>query len=95
MVKKLKDLGIIKHHHPRLPSSLSTVYRTFSWPKPHGKNSGLYKLGHGEKSVVWYWEFDMKRRYFHEFGTANFEGAMRIYEKNKFEMWEDSWEPRS
>ena len=36
------------------------------------RNSGLYKLGHGEKSVIWYWEFDVKERYFHQFNTIDF-----------------------
>jgi hypothetical protein len=43
--------------------------------------------------VVWYWEFDMEKKYFHEFQTLNFPEAMKIYEKSKFEMWDDSWQP--
>jgi len=50
-------------------------------------NSGLYKVGHGEKSVVWYWEFDVNKRYFHQFKTIDYEAAVEFYEANKFTMW--------
>lgn len=93
MVKKFEDLNIIKPHHPRLPSPLASIPNVFSRRKSYGKRSGLYKLGHGEKSVIWYWEFDTKKRYFHEFQALNFTEAMEIYEKHKFEMWEESWVP--
>jgi hypothetical protein len=93
MVKTLEALKIIKPHHPKIPSALASILYTFSRRKPYGKNSGLYKLGHGEKSVVWYWEFDTWNRYFHEFQTVDFTEAMKIYEKSKFDMWYRSWRP--
>jgi len=53
------------------------------------RNSGLYKLGHGEKSVIWYWKFDVKKRYFHQFKTIDYAAAFKFYEANKFTMWEE------
>jgi len=53
------------------------------------RNSGLYKLGHGEKSVIWYWEFDVKKQYFHQFKTIDYAAAAEFYEANKLMMW---WE---
>ena len=54
------------------------------------RNSGLYKLGHGEKSVIWYWEFDVEKRYFHQFKTIDYVAAAEFYEANKLMMrWED------
>jgi hypothetical protein len=41
--------------------------------------------------VIWYWEFDTEKRYFHEFRTVDYTKAMRIYEKSKFEMWDEPW----
>ena len=51
------------------------------------RNSGLYKLGHGEKSVIWYWEFDVNEQYFHQFKTIDCAAAVEFYEANKFTMW--------
>jgi hypothetical protein len=95
MVKKLEGLNVIKPHHPQLPSALASIPRAFSRRKPYGKSSGLYKMGHGEKSVVWYWEFDTEKRYFHQFQTVKFTEAMEIYDKSKFDMWDESWEAPS
>jgi hypothetical protein len=95
MVKKLEDLNVTKPHCPQLPSALASTPHAYSRRKPHGKSSGLYDLGHGEKSVVWYWEFDTEKRYFHECQTVNFTEAMKIYEKSKFDMWNKSWRPPS
>jgi len=51
------------------------------------RNSGLYKLGHGGKSIIWYWEFDMEKRYFHQFKTIDYAAAVQFYEASKFTMW--------
>jgi hypothetical protein len=90
MVKKLEDLQVIKRHHLQLPSALASTSHTFQVQKP---TSGLYELGHGVKSVVWYWEFDTEKRYFHQFRTVDFTDftkTMKIYE-SKFRMWEMGW----
>jgi len=52
------------------------------------RNSGLYKFGHGEKSVIWYWEFDVDKRYFHQFKTIYYAAAVDFYKANKFTMWD-------
>jgi len=51
-------------------------------------NSGLYKCGHGEKSIIWYWEFDVEKRYFHQFNTIDYAAAVEFYEDNKFTIWD-------
>lgn len=89
VVERLKNLGIIKPYHPRLPSTFASLSNTYSRLK-RGKHSGLYELGSGERSVIWYWECDVKERYFHDFQTLNYEDAMRIYEAGKFDMWDGS-----
>ena len=61
---------------------------TFSRRKSVKRNSGIYKLGHGEKSVIWYWEFDVEKRYFHQFKTINYAAAADFYKANKFMMWD-------
>ncbi|KXN85501.1 hypothetical protein AN958_11239 [Leucoagaricus sp. SymC.cos] len=90
MVQKLEKLGVIKPYHPNLPSTLASIPLMFSRLK-HAKCSGRYKLGHSDKAVYWYWEFDIEEGYFHEFRALDFAKAMRIYEKEKFAMWDEDW----
>ncbi|KXN80587.1 hypothetical protein AN958_10408 [Leucoagaricus sp. SymC.cos] len=90
MVQKLEKLGVIKPYHPNLPSTLASIPQMFSRLK-HAQCSGRYKLGRGDKTVYWYWEFDMEEGYFHEFRALDFAKAMRIYEKEKFAMWDEDW----
>jgi hypothetical protein len=94
-VKKLEDIKVVKFYHTQLPSAPASPPHTFPGRKPYGKTSGLYELGHGDRSVMWYWEFDTANRYFHEFRTVNFPEVMKIYEKSRFEMWDKSWIPPS
>ncbi|KAF5356911.1 hypothetical protein D9756_006409 [Leucocoprinus leucothites] len=93
-IKRGENVGLIKAFHPRTPSIVASMNNLYSQNKP-GKRRGLYKLGHGEKSVIWYWEYDMKKQYFHEFITVDYERAMRIYKAEKFRMWDESWVPPS
>jgi len=53
------------------------------------RNSGLYKVVHGGKSIIWYWEFDMKKQYFHQVKTIDYAAAVRFYEANKYTMWQE------
>jgi len=91
VVNKLKKAKVIRPYVPLFGSScVSAFLHTFSRKKSVKRNSGLYKLGHGEKSVIWYWEFDVKKRYFHQFKTIDYAAAAEFYEANKLMMrWED------
>ncbi|KAF5357155.1 hypothetical protein D9756_006433 [Leucocoprinus leucothites] len=63
MVEKLARTRVIRPYHPRSGSSriVSTFHAVFR-QRPSSKKSGLYKFGHGDKSVIWYWEFDTEKR---------------------------------
>ena len=89
-VNKLEKAKVIRPYAPFFGSSrASGLLYTFSRKKSVRRNSGLYKLGHGEKSVIWYWEFDVQRRYFHQFKTIDYAAAVKFYAANKFTMWEE------
>ncbi|KAJ3572296.1 hypothetical protein NP233_g3186 [Leucocoprinus birnbaumii] len=92
-LRKLEKAGAIRPYHPNLPSSLASIYQSFSPPKPQGRSAGQYRLGHGTRSVTWYWEFDTEKKYFHQFRTVDFVRAMKLYEVEKFKMWKEPWEP--
>jgi len=91
VVNKLEKAKVIWPYAPLFGSSLaSALLHTLSRTKSVRRNSGLYKLGDGEKSVIWYWEFDVKERYFHQFKTIDYAAAAEFYEANKLMMrWED------
>lgn len=89
MIDKLEEAKVIRPFHPRFGSSRATALLRIFSRKKSGKSSGLYKLGHREKSVIWYWEFDMEERYFHQFRTIDYVAAMEFYTANKFTMWEE------
>jgi len=87
-VNNLEKAKVIRPYVPLFGSSrASALLHILSHKKLVRSNSGLYKVGHGEKSVVWYWEFDVNKRYFHQFKTIDYEAAVEFYEANKFTMW--------
>ena len=49
----------------------------------------MYKRGHGEKSVIWYWEFDIEKRYYHQFRTIDYAAAVEFYKTKKFALWKE------
>ncbi|KAF5356867.1 hypothetical protein D9756_006441 [Leucocoprinus leucothites] len=85
----LERTRIIRPCHPRLGSSRA-IFAFYAVPrrKPSGKKFGLYKFGQGDKSMIWYWEFDKEKRYFREFQTVNYEEAMAFYRAGKSTMWD-------
>jgi len=90
VVNKLEKAKVIRPYVPLFGSSrASALLRTLSRRKSARRNSGLYKLGHGEKSVILYWEFDVEKQYFHQFNTIDYAAAAEFYEANKLTMW---WE---
>jgi len=90
VVNKLEKAGVIRRYHPLFGSScVTTLVYTLSHKNSVRKDSGLYKLGHGEKSVIWYWEFDIEKRYFHQFRTIDYAAAVEFYKANKFTLWKE------
>ncbi|KAF5356894.1 hypothetical protein D9756_006425 [Leucocoprinus leucothites] len=89
MVEKLGRLRVIRPYHPQFGSSrAASVLHTVSRQTSSSKKSGLYKLGYEDMSVVWYWEFDTEKRYFHEFQTVNYKEAVAFYKAEKSTMWD-------
>ena len=68
-------------------SRASALLHTFSHKKSVRRNSGVYQYGDGDKSIIWYWEFDVEKRYFHQFRTIDYAAAVEFYKANKFMMW--------
>jgi len=65
-VNRLEKAKVIRPYVPLLGSSrASALLRVLSRTKSVRRNSGLYRLGRGEKLVLWYWEFDVEKQYHH------------------------------
>jgi len=91
VVNKLEKAKVIRPYVPLFGSSrASALLHTLSRRKSVRRNSGLHKLGHGEKSVIWYWAFNEEKRYFHQFKSIDYAAAAEFYGANKLMMrWED------
>jgi len=93
IVNKLEKAKVIRPYVPFFGSSrASALLHILSRKKSLRRNSGLYKLGHEEKSVIWYWEFDLEKQYFHQFKTIDYAAAAEFYKANRFTMWEEKKE---
>ena len=89
VVNKLEKAKVIRPYLPLFGSSRASAFLHFlSCKKVMRRNSGLYKYGHGEKSIIWYWEFDVEKRYFHQFRTIDYAAAVEFYEENKLTIWD-------
>ncbi|KAJ3570565.1 hypothetical protein NP233_g4316 [Leucocoprinus birnbaumii] len=96
MIEELTKAQVIRAFDSHFGTSHATpTFGTLSRQIPQNKFVGQYNFGHGDKSVFWYWEFDVEKQYFHEFRTMNYEEAMNIYKTEKFRMWESSWDAPS
>jgi len=93
IVNKLEKAKVIRPYVPLFGSSrVSALLHILSRKKSVRRNNGLYKIGHGDKSVIWYWEFDMEKRYFHQFRTIDYAAAQEFYLANKSTMWKGNSE---
>jgi len=73
----MEKAKIIGPHVPLFGSSRVSAFLHILFRKKSVRRcNGLYKVGHGEKSVIWYWEFNMEKRYFHQFRTIDYAAAV-------------------
>ncbi|KXN80736.1 hypothetical protein AN958_08105 [Leucoagaricus sp. SymC.cos] len=93
LVNKFENLGVIESYRP--PLHVITTFEPQSIPQieKRAEKCGQYKLGHGDKAIYWYWEFDTELQCFLEFRALDFVEAMRLYQTEKFTMWDENWEP--
>jgi len=81
---KLKKTKVIWPYYLHFGLSHATVFaHTLLCTKSIQRNSGLFKYGHGKKSVISYWKFNVKKGNLLEFHTVAYKMAKEIYKKNK------------
>ncbi|KAF9444413.1 hypothetical protein P691DRAFT_778274 [Macrolepiota fuliginosa MF-IS2] len=84
VTKRWKECGIIQPYHPNIGSRLKSLVAKKSQDK---LISRLYRMGHGPKSIFWYWEINLKEEYYQEFMTADLADGERIYREERFDSW--------
>ncbi|KAF9441856.1 hypothetical protein P691DRAFT_811951 [Macrolepiota fuliginosa MF-IS2] len=89
-IKRWKECGIIQPYYP----NLTTRFKSLVSKKSQGKLiSGLYRIGHGPRSIFWYLEIDFKEEYYQEFLAADLAEGERAYREEQFDLWpKESWE---
>ncbi|KAF9442369.1 hypothetical protein P691DRAFT_779436 [Macrolepiota fuliginosa MF-IS2] len=88
-IKRWKEYGIIRPYYPNFTSRFKSLVPE----KLQGKFiSGLYRLGHGPRSIFWYWEINFKDEYYREFRAADLAEGKRAYRDEQFDLWpKGSW----
>jgi hypothetical protein len=56
-------------------------------PHKNGCETGLFRVGHGSKSIFWYWEIDSVGRTYRHFWSADFEKGMETFLAEDWESW--------
>ncbi|KAF9447439.1 hypothetical protein P691DRAFT_671520, partial [Macrolepiota fuliginosa MF-IS2] len=91
VIKRWKECGIIRPYHPNIGSRFKSLVAKKSLDR---LISRLYRMGHGPKSIFWYWEIDLKEEYYQEFMTVDLADGERIYQEERFDLWPtEPWQP--
>ena len=84
MVKQRKQANIIQRYYPDWSSRIKLLFRNKT---PQPLESALYRMGHGEKSIFWYWEIDYKLGHYREFRTIDLEKGEKRFREEDFAAW--------
>ncbi|KAJ3555417.1 hypothetical protein NP233_g12211 [Leucocoprinus birnbaumii] len=93
MALDAKRLDIVTPFRPDHTPSVFMSAQSSSSLSKLGRHHGLHTVGIGKKSVIWYWEYDEKNDCYYEFQTLGYTKAMRIFQSEKYKMWNESWVP--
>jgi len=81
MIKQRERANVIRRYHPNLTSKVKSLFRNKS---RDGVESGLYRMGHGEKSIFWYWELNHKLQYYRHFRAIDLVEGERVFREQDF-----------
>lgn len=84
MVKQRKQADVIQRYQPNWSSRFKFRFRN----KTQGHfESALYCMGHGDKSIFWYWEIDSKLGHYREFRTIDLAKGQKRFREEDFGAW--------
>src|ERR1700742_2187586 len=84
MVKRRKQANVIQQYHPKLSSRVKFIFRDKTQRR---FESALYRMGHGDKSVFWYWEINYELGRYREFRTINLAAGEKRFGEEDFDAW--------
>ena len=84
MVKQRKQANIIQRYYPDWPSRIKFLFRNKT-QQPF--ESALYCMGHGDKSIFWYWEIDYKLGHYRDFRTIDLAKGEKRFREEDFGAW--------
>ena len=84
MVKQLEQANIIQRYHPNWSSRIKFPFRSKTQER---FKSALYRRGHDEKSIFWYWEIDYKLGHYREFYTIDLAKGEKRFRAEDFGAW--------
>ncbi|KAF9444383.1 hypothetical protein P691DRAFT_807465, partial [Macrolepiota fuliginosa MF-IS2] len=91
VIKRWKECGIIQPYYPGIGSRFKSLVAKKDQDK---LISGLFRVGHGPKSIFWYWEVNLKEEYYQDFMAADLAEGEKIYREEQFDLWPtESWHP--
>ncbi|KAF9442347.1 hypothetical protein P691DRAFT_765312 [Macrolepiota fuliginosa MF-IS2] len=88
VIKRWKECGIIRPYYP----SIGSRFKSLVAKKDQDKLIfGLFRMGHGPKSIFWYWEVNLKAEYYQDFIATNLAEGEKIYREERFDLWPAEW----
>ncbi|KAF9449078.1 hypothetical protein P691DRAFT_703813 [Macrolepiota fuliginosa MF-IS2] len=82
-IKRWKECGIIQRYYPNFGSRFKSLVAKKYQDK---LISGLFCVGHGPKSVFWYWEINLKEEYYQEFLATDLAEGEKTF-RGEWDLW--------
>ncbi|KAJ3576063.1 hypothetical protein NP233_g692 [Leucocoprinus birnbaumii] len=89
-IRRRQEAGLIKPFYRNTFERLKAMILRHKTRGP--LESGFYKMGKGEKSIIWYWEINHEKRYYQSIRSPSLDDAMRVYEREDIDHWLRNWD---
>lgn len=84
MVENRMQANVIRRYYPNFIRWIRSFFREELQER---FESALFHVGHGEKSIFWYWEFDYELQHFREFHTIDLAEGEKRFREETFASW--------
>lgn len=84
MVKQRKLANVIQRYPLKWSARVKSLFH--NKPREHFE-SALYRMGHNEKSIFWYWEINYELGYYRAFETIELAEGEKIFREEDFTSW--------
>ncbi|KAF5353222.1 hypothetical protein D9756_007790 [Leucocoprinus leucothites] len=88
------EAGMIRPYYPNLTFRLKGLLQRFR-PSTYPAESGLFKMGRGEKGIIWFWEINHEKKYFQLMQSPNMDSTTKVHGEENIRDWLKNWNERS